>query len=583
VSALAYTSPVAQEFLDIPSHQAIYRRFRAQTFAQIVGQEPVVETLRNAVRLGRLGHGFLFVGPRGTGKTSMARILAKAVNCTNPLDGEPDDACVSCVSIREGRALDVIELDAASNNRVDDMRELLPRVYTSASDLRRKVFIIDEVQRIKEGWDVLLKTLEEPPEGVLFIFCTTDPSQIRPAVVSRLQRFTFRPLSVAEIEGKLRRILASEGRTAEPDAIALVAELAAGGMRDAESMLDQVLSNADDPITASTIRDLLGLAEQPAVDRFIEALADDDVLVGIAVLDQLEADGRDVVSFAEQVVSALRTEMVERLRSGSDVSKLAVAARRLTGIDASRSGLGGYRWQLELALLSSAGAGGVMAAGKPAGSGRTVTPEVARPGAPAAKPTAPVRQPEPVAPQPAEPVAPPIAAPRALREAPEPAREVPEPEREAPEPAPEPVAVPIERPEVSIPPAMVSVSAAGSGSDDLFGTIRSHWNDVLSGLPSPASNRPVFNESRPVEIRDGVLILGFPENRAFLREKAEDPKRRQALEQALEHVIGRPIGVRCVVANVEALEPLPQATDDDLVAVARRVFADDLAPVDDIT
>jgi DNA polymerase-3 subunit gamma/tau len=157
----------------------------------------------------------------------MARIMAKAVNCTDLWDGEPCDACPSCVSIREGRALDVIELDAASNNKVDDMRELVPRVYTGAADLRRKVFIIDEVQRIKEGWDVLLKTLEEPPEGVLFIFCTTDPSQIRPAVVSRLQRFTFRPLASAEIEGKLERILVAEGRTVEPEALALIARLAA--------------------------------------------------------------------------------------------------------------------------------------------------------------------------------------------------------------------------------------------------------------------------------------------------------------------------------------------------------------------
>ena len=242
---------------------SLYRRFRAQTFDQIVGQTAVVTTLRNAVRLDRLSHGFLFVGPRGTGKTSMARILAKAVNCTDLRDGEPCDACPSCVSIREGRALDVIELDAASNNRVDDMRELLPRVYTTASDLRRKVFIIDEVQRIKEGWDVLLKTLEEPPDGVLFIFCTTDPSQIRPAVVSRLQRFTFRPLTIEEIEGKLGRILASEGRVADADALELIARLAAGGMRDAESMLDQVLGNADDPIDAAPpVRDLLGLAPE---------------------------------------------------------------------------------------------------------------------------------------------------------------------------------------------------------------------------------------------------------------------------------------------------------------------------------
>ena len=155
---------------------------------------PVVETLRNAARLGRVSHGLLFVGPRGTGKTSMARIVAKAVNCLNPVDGEPDDTCEPCVAIREGRALDVVELDAASNNRVDDMRDLLPRVYTAPSDLARKVFIIDEVQRIKEGWDVLLKTLEEPPDDVFFIFCTTDPSQIRPAVISRLQRYTFKPL-----------------------------------------------------------------------------------------------------------------------------------------------------------------------------------------------------------------------------------------------------------------------------------------------------------------------------------------------------------------------------------------------------
>ncbi len=339
--------------------QAIYRRFRAQTFSQIVGQDAVVQTLRNAVRLDRLGHGFLFVGPRGTGKTSMARILAKAVNCTRLVEGEPCDACPSCVSIREGRALDVVELDAASNNKVDDMRELVPRVYTGAADLRRKVFIIDEVQRIKEGWDVLLKTLEEPPDGVLFIFCTTDPSQIRPAVVSRLQRFTFRPLSLPEIEGKLERILEAEGRTVEPEAVALVARMAGGGMRDAESMLDQVLVSADDPITAASIADLLGLADEELVDGFLGALVDGDVLAGIGILDRLEAEGRDLVAFSEQLVTRLRTRLVERMSQRATAERaaarpLAAAARRLTGIDASRAGLGGFRWQLELCLLASA-------------------------------------------------------------------------------------------------------------------------------------------------------------------------------------------------------------------------------------
>ena len=249
----------------------------------------------------------------------------------------------------------MVELDAASNNRVDDMRELLPRVYTAPADLRHKVFIIDEVQRIKEGWDVLLKTLEEPPPDVLFIFCTTDPSGIRPAVVSRLQRFTFRPLPEKQIIGKLRRIAEAEGRSITDDALDLIAQRAAGGMRDAESMLDQVVSSGVEEITADTVRDLLGLAEMHSVDRFVAALAGGDPLDGIRLLDELERDGRDLVAFADQVVARLREQLIEALaegpRAGDRGQRLARAARRLAGLDVNRGAAGGYRLQLELALL----------------------------------------------------------------------------------------------------------------------------------------------------------------------------------------------------------------------------------------
>ena len=553
------------------SSQALYRRFRAQTFSQIVGQDAVVQTLRNAVRLGRLGHAFLFVGPRGTGKTSMARILAKAVNCTNLRDGEPCDMCPSCVVIREGRALDVVELDAASNNKVDDMRELVPRVYTGAADLKRKVFIIDEVQRIKEGWDVLLKTLEEPPDGVLFIFCTTDPSQIRPAVVSRLQRFTFRPLAVPEIEGKLIRILEAEGRVVEPEALALVATMAGGGMRDAESMLDQILVSADDPITAVAIQDLLGLAASEAVDRFIDALVAGDVLTGVAVLDELEAEGRDLVAFGEQLVTRLRSVLVARLSARTSEERttarpLAQAARRLTGVDASRSGLGGYRWQLELCLLQAADqvvAAPVVSTSMATVSRSSTAPERAPGAAPRSvnasrggdgrRQSAPPTDPPATLAPPAATGAPPGDPPTSDAVAPKPAADV------------------LDHPVDAAPPT----SAA---SVDI-GSIRDAWPRIVAAIASNPANRPIVTMCRPVEFRDGFLMLGFPEDQAFMRDIAE--RKRKVLEDGIAAVVGRPVAVRCVVTNLELVEPVDSG-EGDLLAQARRIFDEELAGVEDI-
>lgn len=521
-------------------HQAIYRRWRAQTFGEIIGQGPVVETLRNAARLGRVSHGLLFVGPRGTGKTSMARIVAKAVNCEKPVDGEPDDTCEPCVAIREGRALDVVELDAASNNRVDDMRDLLPRVYTAPSDLTRKVFIIDEVQRIKEGWDVLLKTLEEPPDDVFFIFCTTDPSQIRPAVISRLQRYTFKPLPETQILAKLRRIVEAEGRSVTDDALQLIAHRAAGGMRDAESMLDQVLSSGAEAIDVDAVRDLLGLADEATVDRFIAALAGGDPLDGVRTLDDVEAEGRDLVAFADQVVSRLRERLVAALESGTSASASAAAlshaARRLAGLDVNRTGAGGYRLQLELCLLEAADSPVPAAVDQP-------SPKPAPAPAPTAI-TEPKVQPAPRPPQPVVAKAP--------------------PPRAAARPATTETVAPVER-----PPA----------NGDALERLLAAWPEVVAYVSRNPANRPLIAACRPIELRDGVIVLGFPENQAFLRDIAE--RKRSVLEEAVAAVLGQPIGIRCVATNIELAAPTMDG-DTDLVAQARRIFADDLAEVGEV-
>ncbi len=359
------------------SHQALYRRWRAQTFTEIVGQEAVVATLRNAVRTDRVSHAILFTGPRGTGKTSLARILAKALNCTNLGDSaDPCDTCESCNAIREGRALDLVEIDAASNRGIEAVRELRERLAYAPTDLRRKIYILDEAHQItKDAWNALLKSLEEPPDFVTFMFASTHPQDFPPAILSRLQRFDIRRLTVPEITGKLERILAADGREADPDAVRLIARLAAGGMRDAESILDQLLSSTGDRIEADAVRDLLGLADSELVDGFVAALETGDAAGGIALLDRLEERGRDVRVFLDQVVDAIRERILTGLTSGTPAAPaLAASARRLAAIDPSRLGPGGIRLQLELVLLEA----------RPAAPATTEVPARVAPSAPAA-------------------------------------------------------------------------------------------------------------------------------------------------------------------------------------------------------
>ncbi|HEX7543559.1 MAG TPA: DNA polymerase III subunit gamma/tau [Candidatus Limnocylindrales bacterium] len=538
------------------SHQAIYRRWRAQTFAQIVGQKAVVDTLRNGILSGRTAHAYLFVGPRGTGKTSMARILAKALNCTDLHDGEPCDVCPSCVAIREGRALDVSEMDAASNNRVDDMRELLPRIYTTPSDLKRKVFIVDEVQRIREGWDVLLKTLEEPPDHVVFVFCTTDASQIRPAVLSRVQRFDFRRMTVPEISGKLRTILAGDGREAEPEAIDLIARLAAGGMRDAESMLDQLLTTDSGPLTAERVREVLGLVEDETVEAFLLALVRGQALVGIDLLDELEEHGRDLRAFTDQAIERLRGALVASLGRGPQPGlasigpiALAASARRLSSIDPSRQGPGGLRLQLELALL------------EPSPTDSQRLPETA------AQTTTP-------------------AAPERSTPTPTPTASAP-PERSTPTPTP---AAP-ERSKASTRPPAPPADNSGAISPTTppvprptngptLQLLLERWAEVVEVISKNPPTKPLIVACRPVAVEGSVVTLGFPEAQSFFKDVAE--RRRAVLEEGVSRVLGIPVTVRCVAANVEVAH-IPEDPDGArLLTEFRRIYGDDATDVKDI-
>ena len=564
-------------------HQALYRRWRAQTFSQIVGQEAVVETLRNAVRTDRVAHAILFVGPRGTGKTSLARIVAKAVNCTNLQDGDPCDACPSCVSIREGRAFDLVEIDAASNRGIDAVRDLRERIHYPPSDLKRKVYILDEAHQItRDAWNALLKSLEEPPPFVLFLFASTEPSGFPPAILSRLQRYDVRRLTVPEIEGKLARILEADGRTAEPGAIRLIARLAAGGMRDAESMLDQLLSAGDAPIDETRVRDLLGLADADAVEGFVDALVTGNVAAGMRILDQLEERGRDSRAFLDQVVDALRAELLESLGDGvtpvRPVAALSAAARRLAAIDPDRNGVGGLRLQLELALFGAA---------VPAAPATAVS---APNGVPIARPT-PVVSAPPSTPAKAAPAPP--AQTDVTEDRPAPRKRAPKaPDAEAPEapaepvaqaelpPEPEPADNAAPEPAATAEPEPAPVAAAVSESSDALEELLAAWPAIVVRISQHPPTKPLIVACRPVAVEGAVVTLGFPEEQAFLKDVAE--RKKNVIEQGIGESLGRAVSVRCVVANVELASPAA-AGDAYLMAEAKRIFADDLVDVGEIT
>lgn len=311
--------------------QALYRKWRSQTFDQVVGQEHVIQTLRNALRDGRVAHAYLFAGPRGTGKTSIARILAKALNCTAPEAQRPCDQCPTCVAISEGRMLDLIEIDAASNNSVDDVRDLRDKVGFRPSEGRYKVYIIDEVHMLSiSAFNALLKTLEEPPPHARFMLATTEPHKIPATILSRCQRFDLRRISVPEIVAHLQMIAQAEGFGAEVEALTAIARSAQGCMRDAISLLDQMLSYGNDTVTFLQVQQALGAVSAQAVADLVSAIAGRQVAAGLTLIQQLLTEGASLTEFCHQVVEHLRGVMV--LQMAGDAGLLTELPAETVGL-----------------------------------------------------------------------------------------------------------------------------------------------------------------------------------------------------------------------------------------------------------
>lgn len=348
---------------------ALARKYRPRRFSDLLVQDHVAAALRGAVARGRVGHGYLLTGPRGTGKTTAARILAMALNCQRRQeggaaglpDGEPCGECLSCERIWSGAAtLDVVEIDAASNRGVDDARDLRERaMYAASQEGRHKVYIVDEAHMLtREAWNALLKILEEPPPGVVFVFATTEPQKIASTaapVLSRLQRFDFRRIGPAAIRDRLREVLGQEGLRAEEDALAVIARYADGGMRDALSVLDQVLAfgGAEEPVTAAGVRQVLGLIDDEQYAEILRAIADRDTAAVFPLVERLVDAGADLAEFMSGTADLLRAVLM--VETGAEPEGLTETQRQ--AIAAVRGKLGAADLVRMLTLLADAEAG----------------------------------------------------------------------------------------------------------------------------------------------------------------------------------------------------------------------------------
>jgi DNA polymerase III subunit gamma/tau len=497
---------------------ALYRKYRPQDFDEVVGQEAIVRTLKNAISSGQVRQAYLFAGPRGTGKTSLARILAKGLNCVQGPTPSPDKVCNACVTIANGTSLDVVEMDAASQRGIDDIREIRERVVLQPAEGRYKVYILDEAHQLTDAaWNALLKLIEEPPPHLVFVFCTTDLSKVLPTVRSRCQTFVFARPRLPELVRYLRRVADGEGIQVPDQALALVARGARGSFRDAVSTLDQLASATENDISVQAVLQLLGAVEEEALFRLCDLVVDRDTAGALTFLEELAEQGQDLGRLVVDLLEHLRHVMLvqhmgevpetlpvtqetrERLRAQANQLGEATVIRLIdllaVAVEDLRQG-GDPRLPLELALV-----------------------KVTRPGADLSRESLSYRleQVESRAHVPEGAVL--GAVPKTLPE--EPAR-----------PSAEPPSLELEQ-------------------------LQEAWQRTI--LPAveersiPAAS--VLREAHPADLAGDTLTVEFPSSASFHRQLAEEPKNATLLAEALYEVTGRHLGLAFAEGEARTEQP----------------------------
>ena len=572
--------------------EVFYRKWRPQSFAELAGQEPITRTLTNAVGSGKFAHAYLFTGPRGTGKTTTGRLLAKAVNCTDPRKGEPCNACDSCRLFLEGRALDLIELDAASNRGIDEIRSLRDKVGFAPAAARFKLYLVDEVHMLTEpAFNALLKTLEEPPPHAIFVLATTEPHKVPATIASRCQRFDFRRISLSAIGEVLGRVCREEKVKCPDEGLELVARSATGSLRDALNLLEQLIDYNGRKLSLADVQAGLGLVGDARSAELARLSLQGDLGAGLALVASVRDDGLDIRQFQREVIGHLRNLLL--VKAGAEAS-LSLTHEQAEEMKALASGVGADRivralktfgqadlradpqssLPLELALAECVL--GPVEVEAPAPGPQPAQPARPAPPRPAPAPARPASLSGRQAGGPARPARSRIEAWASEEEAaPAPASRAPPPAAPTPSVEEPVVAGSAESAEEPAPRREPTPAAPLSGPLTLE-LAREHWRDIysLTHKLNVKAGALLNSGCDIVEVEDGAIVFGFRHEWMVGKMNSDDGgSNLKALQEAVSQVLGQGLNVRCVHAPETTSRPVSARRGGHLVEAAREMGA----------